>query len=51
MSPHRAFEDKRHFDSSGGSSSDDRDKSRGTLIAINHECYNSLDGWLRLNVI
>ena len=47
----RAFEEKRRFDSSVGSSSDDCDKSRGPSIAINCDCYNSLDGPLRLDKI
>ena len=51
MRPCRALEIRRRFDSSVGSSSDDRDKSRGPLIGMNHDRYNSLDGPLRLNVI
>ena len=44
-------EENRRFIASVGSPSNDRDKSRGPPIAINHDRYNSLDGTLRLNVI
>ena len=51
MRPPRAYEEKRCFDSSIGSSSYDRDKSRSPSITINRDRYNSLDGPLRLNEI
>ena len=44
MRPCRACEEKRRFIAFVGSSSDDHDKSRGPLITINHDRYNSLDG-------
>ena len=36
------------FRLSVGSSSGGHDQSEGLAIAINRDCYNSLDGWLRL---
>ena len=51
MRPSRACEENRHFIAFVGSSSDDRDKSRGPSIAINRDRYKSLDGPSRLNEI
>ena len=39
-------EEKCHFDLSIGSSSGGHDQSEGPLIAINRDCYKSLDGLL-----
>ena len=44
-------EEKRRFDSSVGSLSDDRNQSEGPSITINRGYYNSLDGPPRLNEI
>ena len=51
MRPRRARKRWHRFDSSVGSSFDDRDKSRRSPIGINRDRYNSLDGPLRLNTI
>ena len=51
MHPRHAKKRWRRFDSSVGSSSDDRDESRGPSITINRDHYNSLDGPFRLNEI
>ena len=49
--PGSTFDEKRHFVSSVGSSSDDCDKSEGPPIVINHDRYNFLDGLPRLHLI
>ena len=51
MRPRHKCEEKCRFDSSVGSSPDDRNKSRGLSIVINHDRYNTLDGPLILKVI
>ena len=50
MSSRGACERKRRFNSSVGSSSDDRDKSKGPSGALNLDRYNSVNGPLRLNI-
>ena len=49
MSPRRASEEKCCFISPIGSSSNNRDKSRGPSGAVNRDRYNSFDGPPRLN--
>ena len=51
MRPHLVYEEIRRFIPSVGSQSHDRDKSRGSPIAINRDCYNSSDEPSRLNAI
>ena len=49
MSSRSACERRHCFNSSVGSSFDDRDKSKGPSGAVNRDRYNSVDGQLRLN--
>ena len=51
MRPRLVCEELHRFITSVGSQSDDCDKSRGSPIAINRDCYNSSDEPSRLNAI
>ena len=51
MSPRRARERRHCFNSSIGSSSDDRDKIKALSGALNLDCYYSVDGRLRLDMV
>ena len=51
MTPRRSCEEKRLFILPVGSSSDDRNKIKGPSGALNLNCYNLVDGLLRLNFI